>query len=126
MKNFAIMHTTISSEEVATLYTMKPGTARYYFPTTDVTMTAVWEKTPITTDVLSVQSVNWYIVDNTLWVTGIQSASIELYSLAGQQVRAVYQTNALSLGMLQGVFVVRITDEKGGLYTERIVLDERI
>ncbi len=48
MKNFAIMHTAVTSDEVAFLYA-NPGVDRQYFPATAHTLKAVWQANPSAT-----------------------------------------------------------------------------
>ncbi len=121
MKNFAMMHTAISAEEVAALYTMSSEAARYYFPTTDITLTAVW-KGDVLTNLGNVDTFGYYVADHTLYVTGVEAAVIDIYAMSGQHVVSTQHSNVLSMKDLQGTFVVRIQDTNGRIYTKQIIL----
>ena len=54
-------------------------------------------------------------------IDGIEIAEIEVYNALGQLVKNVQGTNEISVvGLPEGVYVLRITDEKGVTYTERV------
>ncbi len=121
MKNVAVMPSAISASEVAALYRMdETDRARYYFPATDVTLTAQWEGDGTLTDVQDVAGFGYYVADKTLYVTGVQVKRMDVYAVSGQHLLSSSGSNSLSLRGLYGVFVVRIEDVDGAVYTKRI------
>lgn len=54
-------------------------------------------------------------------IGGCEADEIEVYNVLGQLVKAVQGTNEISVvGLPEGVYVLRITDEKGNAFTERV------
>ena len=54
-------------------------------------------------------------------IDGIEIAEIEVYNALGQLVKNVQGTNEISVvGLPEGVYVLRIRDEKGNAFTERV------
>lgn len=54
-------------------------------------------------------------------IEGIGIAEIEVYNTLGQLVKNVQGANEISVaGLPEGVYVLRITDEKGNAFTERL------
>ena len=54
-------------------------------------------------------------------IEGIGIAEIEVYNTLGQLVKNVQGTNEISVaGLPEGVYVLRITDDKGNAFTERL------
>ena len=54
-------------------------------------------------------------------VEGIEIAEIQVYNTLDQLVKTVEDTNEISVaGLPEGVYVLRITDEKGNSFTERV------
>lgn len=54
-------------------------------------------------------------------IGGCEADEIEVYNTLGQLVKTVQGTNEISVaGLPEGVYVLRITDEKGNAFTERV------
>ena len=54
-------------------------------------------------------------------IEGVTVSEVLVYNALGQLVKTVQGTNEISVvGLLEGVYVIRITDEKGVTYTERV------
>lgn len=54
-------------------------------------------------------------------IEGVNPAMVQVYNALGQMVKTVEDTNEISVvGLPEGVYVLRITDEKGTAYTERV------
>ena len=54
-------------------------------------------------------------------IEGVNPAMVQVYNALGQMVKTVQGTNEISVvGLPEGVYVLRITDEKGTAYTERV------
>lgn len=54
-------------------------------------------------------------------IEGINPATVQIYNTLGQMVKTVKDTNEIIVASLpEGVYVLRITDEKGTAYTERV------
>ena len=54
-------------------------------------------------------------------IEGINPAMVQVYNTLGQMVKTVEDTNEIIVASLpEGVYVLRITDEKGTAYTERV------
>ncbi len=123
MKNFGIVPTAISDEEVALLYA-NPGVTRYYFPGADQTITAQWKSTGTATDVqdATATSFDCYVAEQTLYVTGVEVAAMDVYAVSGQHILSAQHTNSMVLTGCNGVLVVCIRDTDGDIYTERIMI----
>ncbi len=121
LKNFGIVPTAISEEEVALLYA-NPGVTRYYFPDADQTITAQWKSTNTATDVQGATAVNFdcYVAEGTLHVRGVEVATIDVYAPTGQQICGNSNSNCMILSVPAGVYVAQITDTMGMVYTEQI------
>ena len=58
---------------------------------------------------------------NTIRIEGIEPTVIQVFNALGQLVKTVQGTNEISVvGLPEGVYVLRITDEKGNSFTERV------
>ena len=54
-------------------------------------------------------------------IEGVEAAEVLVYNALGQVMRTVRKTNEVDLsGLVDGVYLVRITDMKGISYTDRI------
>ena len=57
----------------------------------------------------------------TVWIENVEPTIIQVYNTLGQLVKTVQGTNEISVvGLLEGVYVLRIIDEKGNAFTERV------
>lgn len=57
----------------------------------------------------------------TVWIENVEPTVIQVYNTLGQMVKTVQGTNEISVvGLPEGVYVLRITDEKGNSFTERV------
>lgn len=57
----------------------------------------------------------------TAWVKNVEPTVIQVYNTLGQLVKTVRGTNEINVaGLPEGVYVLRITDEKGNAFTERV------
>ncbi len=125
MKNFGIVPTAISDEEVALLYA-NSGVTRYYFAEADNTITAVW-KSNTTTNIESLSSTDnnrllIYNNNETLFVKGVEVSQIELFTATGQKVHTVINQNQIPIADLQGVYVVSVKDHIGNFVIEKIII----
>ena len=58
-------------------------------------------------------------------VVGIEAAEVMVYNVLGQLVKTVWGTNEVDLsGLVEGVYLLRITDAEGRNHTERLVVKE--
>lgn len=56
-------------------------------------------------------------------IDGIMASEVQVYNIYGQLVKIVLGTNELNLiGLTDGMYLLRISDEKGINYTERIII----
>ena len=54
-------------------------------------------------------------------IEGVEVCSVQVYNALGQMVKTVEDTNEISVaGLPEGVYVLRIRDEKGNSFTERV------
>ena len=54
-------------------------------------------------------------------IEGIEVAEVEVYNALGQRVKMVQSTNEIDLsGLVEGVYMLRITDAEGKVYTNKI------
>ncbi|MCQ2302559.1 MAG: T9SS type A sorting domain-containing protein [Bacteroidales bacterium] len=54
-------------------------------------------------------------------IEGVTVSEVQVFNTLGQMVKTVQATNEISVaGLPEGVYVLRITDEKGTAYTERV------
>ncbi len=120
MKNVGIVPYALPADEVALLYA-NPGIARYYFPTKDVTMQAVWEELPIhnATEDVSTSAIRFDMSDAELTVEGIVATQIVIFTPAGQEISVATNTNTISIANLQGTFIMQISDNQGNIYTHK-------
>ena len=59
--------------------------------------------------------------NETVTIEGVEACDIEIYNALGQLVKTMQGTNEISVaGLPEGVYVLRITDEKGNAFTERV------
>ena len=57
----------------------------------------------------------------TVWIENVEPTVIQVYNALGQLVKTVQGTNEISVaGLPEGVYVFRITNEKGNAFTERV------
>ena len=58
----------------------------------------------------------------TVTIEGIEAAEVQVYNALGQLVKSVRWANEVDFGeLVEGVYLVRITDKEGNAYSERIV-----
>ena len=56
-------------------------------------------------------------------IEGIEVAEVEVYSVLGQMVKTVRATNEIDLsGLVEGIYMLRITDVEGKVYTNKITV----
>ena len=61
--------------------------------------------------------------DGIVLIEGVEVAEVQVYSALGQLVKTVREKNEVDLsGLVEGVYLVRITDVKGISYTKRITV----
>ena len=54
-------------------------------------------------------------------IEGIEVAEVEVYNALGQRVKMVQSTNEIDLsGLVEGIYMLRITDAEGKVYTNKI------
>jgi hypothetical protein len=58
----------------------------------------------------------------TLFVDGIEAANIDLYTLTGQKIRTVKNSNELSVAGLQGIYLVIVKDSNNMMHTGKVIL----
>ncbi len=108
------------SEGEVNIYFYKSGLAcgmyKFAYP--------VRESPSTSTDIAQsqVEVLRCYVDDNMLCVEGIEAQQISLYSMTGQCVVSVLRSNQVGLIPHQGVFLVKIVDKQGNIYTDKIVL----
>ncbi len=125
IKNFGIVPTAISADEVALLYANQ-GIARYYFLDTNKTITAKWEvDNSFTTAIQQAgnKTFTYYTADKSLYITGIIATQIDLYNLSGQQVCSIKGSNILPLPIPAGVYIAHITDSESSLHTIKVIVE---
>ncbi len=124
IRNFGIMHTVLSQEEIS-LHYQNPGIARFYFPRTDITLQATWIENPQEeTNVSNIESNNiaWHIENETLIIEGLDVAAINLFSLSGQRLYSVENSNAIVLNKSHSILIAQITDYNGTIHNIKIKL----
>ena len=56
-------------------------------------------------------------------IEGIEAAEVRIYNALGQVVKTVRGTNEIDLsGLVEGVYLLRITDADGKVYTNKITV----
>ena len=56
-------------------------------------------------------------------IEGMQTAEVQVYNALGQLVKTVRGTNEVDLsGLVEGVYLVRIMDKEGKVYTNKITI----
>ena len=56
-------------------------------------------------------------------INGVEAAEVQVYNTLGQMVKTVRNSNEVSLeGLVQGVYLLRILDVKGKVYTNKITI----
>ena len=56
-----------------------------------------------------------------VYINGTETVEVKVFNTLGQLVKTVQGTNEISVaGLPEGVYVLRITDEKGNAFTERV------
>ena len=59
----------------------------------------------------------------TVYIEGVEAKEVLVYNALGQMVKSVQNTNEVSLeGLVQGVYLVRITSIDGSIFTNRLVI----
>ena len=54
-------------------------------------------------------------------IEGVTVSEVQVFNTLGQMVKTVEATNEISVvGLPEGVYVLRIIDEKGNAFTERV------
>ena len=72
------------------------------------------------------EKVSWEVYPNPakdyVVIDGIEPDEVQVYNALGQLVKTVRETNEIDLsGLAEGVYLLRISDEKGNSYLEKIV-----
>ena len=72
------------------------------------------------------EKVSWKVYPNpakdNVVINDIEATKVQVYNILGQSVRTFSNTNRINVGdLLEGVYLLRITDEKGNAYLEKIV-----
>lgn len=72
------------------------------------------------------EKVSWEVYPNpakdNVVVNNIEATKVQVYNILGQSVRTFSNTNRINVGdLLEGIYLLRITDGKGNVYLERIV-----
>ena len=56
-------------------------------------------------------------------VEGMEAVEVKAYNTSGQMVKTVRRTNEIDLsGLVDGVYLLRITDAEGKVYTNKITV----
>lgn len=56
-------------------------------------------------------------------IYGVEATEVQVYNVLGQMVKKIRETNEISVtDLVEGIYLLRITDEKGINYTERIII----
>ena len=56
-------------------------------------------------------------------IEGIEAAEVQVYNALGQRVKTIQGTNEISVADLpQGVYLLRIADAEGKVYTNKIMI----
>lgn len=56
-------------------------------------------------------------------IYGVEATEVQVYNALGQVVKKIRETNGISVtDLVEGIYLLRITDEKGINYTERIII----
>ena len=59
----------------------------------------------------------------TVFIDGVEAAEVNVYNALGQLVKTVRNSNEVSLeGLVEGVYLVRIADAEGKVYTNKITV----
>ena len=59
----------------------------------------------------------------TITIDGLEASVVQVYNTFGQMVKAVQNSNEINVdGLSEGIYLLRITDEKGGNQTKRITV----
>ena len=59
----------------------------------------------------------------TVTINGVEASEVQVYNALGQLVKTVRNSNEVSLeGLVQGVYLLRILDVKGKVYTNKITI----
>ncbi len=66
----------------------------------------------------------YYVASHTLFVTGVEAQQIELYNITGQKVGFVQASNVLQLDVNAGVYVAKVTDKQGRVYTQKVFINK--
>ena len=63
------------------------------------------------------------VKDNRVTTEGIEADEVQVYNTLGQLVKTVRGTNEIDLsGLVEGVYLLRITDADGEVYTNKITV----
>ncbi len=65
-----------------------------------------------------------YTNNRTLYVEGVEVAQIDLYAITGQKICSVKHQNELSVEGLIGIYTAVIMDNKGTIFTKKIVCNQ--
>ena len=58
-------------------------------------------------------------------IEGLETSEVQFYNALGQMVKTVRDTNEIDLsGLVEGVYLLRLTDAEGRNHTERLVVKE--
>jgi hypothetical protein len=58
-----------------------------------------------------------------VYINGIEPAEVQVYNALGQVVKRVRNSNEVSLeGLAEGVYLLRIADAEGKVYTNKITV----
>ena len=61
-------------------------------------------------------------VSETVHIEGIEAAEVQVYNVLGQMVKTIQGTNKIDVtGLPEGVYLLRITDAEGNVYTNKIM-----
>ena len=72
------------------------------------------------------EKVSWEVYPNpakyNVVINNIEPAEVQVYNALGQLVKTVRESNEIDLGgLVDGVYLLRITDKEGNTFSERIV-----
>lgn len=60
------------------------------------------------------------VIQNAITVVGMQASSIELFNTLGQKVKSIVNSNEISTGNLQGVYIVQVKSEGKTIKTSKV------
>ena len=63
------------------------------------------------------------VLNDYVYINGIEPAEVQVYNALGQVVKRVRNSNEISVdGLAEGVYLVRIRDAEGKVYTNKITI----